>query len=373
MQVDAQRSTTTVNDASLAGAALPGALRRRQQKALVWTVALTAALGLLMLGSATLGAARIPVQVSAGVLLDAMGISTPWAAEANETQQQIIRAIRLPRILTATLVGAALGMVGLVMQSIFRNPLADPGIVGVSAGGTLGALLAIASGVAAAGLLVLPGAAFAGALAASVGVFLFSLRRGRNQVATLLLAGIAVTYLCSAATTAIISLTYNRDTLREMVFWLLGGFDNGWEHAAMVAPAVVCAAVVFMAHGRALNLLALGEEDAQSLGVAVHRTRLVLLVTASLATGAAVAVSGLIGFVGLVVPHAIRRLIGSSDHRLLVPIVALGGAVFLLAADTVARVVLQPEELRVGVITALVGAPCFLWLLARRERQVREG
>jgi iron complex transport system permease protein len=235
-------------------------------------------------------------------------------------------------------------------------------------------LLAIATGVAAAGLLVLPGASFAGALVAALSVFLFSLRRGRNQVATLLLAGIAVTYLCSAATTALISLTYNRETLREMVFWLLGGFDNrGWEHVALIVPPLVIGTLVFVAHARTLNLLALGEEEAHGLGVAVHRTRLVLLASASLVTGVAVAVSGLIGFVGLVVPHMVRLILGASDHRLLLPLVALGGALFLLAADTVARVVVQPAELRVGVITALVGAPCFLWLLARRGREVREG
>ncbi len=310
---------------------------------MAWTLVLLVALGLVIVVSATLGAARIPVHITADVLLVAAGVPSPWSSEATETQQQIVLAIRLPRILSAALVGAALGLVGMVMQSIFRNPMADPGIVGVSAGGALGALLAIAYGLAAAGLLVLPGAAFtAHSSLAGLAVFLFSLRRGRNQVATLLLAGIAITYLCSAATTALISLTYNRDTLREMVFWLLGGFDNrSWQHVALVAPAVVLATVVFLLHARSLNLLALGEEDAQSLGVLVHRTRLVLLVAAALATGASVAISGLVGFVGLVVPHFVRLLVGTSDHRVLLPLVALGGAVFLLTADTIARVVVQ--------------------------------
>ena len=218
-------------------------------------------------------------------------------------------------------------------------------------------------------VLALPGAAFAGALVAALAVFLFSLRRGRDQVATLLLAGIAVTYLCSALTTALIALTYDRDILREMVFWLLGGFDNrGWEHVLLVGPPVALATVVFVVLGRSLNLLALGDEEAQGLGVAVWNTRLVLLVAAALATGASVAVSGLVGFVGLVVPHVVRLLIGTSDNRLVLPLAALGGASFLLLADTIARVALQPAELRVGVVTALVGAPFFLWLLARRQR-----
>jgi iron complex transport system permease protein len=157
-----------------------------------------------------------------------------------------------------------------------------------------------------------------------------------------------------------------------MVFWLLGGFDNrGWDHVALLVAPITLASLVFLAHARALNLLALGEEDAQSLGLAVQRTRLVLLVVASLATGAAVAVSGLVGFVGLVVPHVVRLLLGSSDHRLVLPLAALGGAAFLVAADTIARVALQPLELRVGIITSLVGAPVFLWLLARSRREVR--
>ena len=369
MQVETRGFPTTER---LERTAEAGSLHRRRRRALAWTLVLLVALGLVIVASATLGAAHIPVHVTAGVLLGAVGVPSPWSAEATDTQQQIILAIRLPRILSAAMVGAALGLVGMVMQSIFRNPMADPGIVGVSAGGALGALLAIASGLAGASALVLPGAAFAGSLVAALAVFLFSLRRGRNQVATLLLAGIAITYLCSAATTALISLTYNRDTLREMVFWLLGGFDNRlWEHVALVAPPVVLATLVFMLHARSLNLLALGEEDAQSLGVAVHRTRLVLLIAAALATGASVAISGLVGFVGLVVPHLVRLLVGTSDHRVLLPLVALGGALFLLTADTIARVVLQPAEVRVGVITALVGAPCFLWLLARSRRDVR--
>jgi iron complex transport system permease protein len=368
MRVDAERLPST-----LTFERVDSRSNRRRQRAIVWTLGLISVLGLLILVSSTLGAARIPVHITAGVLIESVGLPSPWAAEATETQTQIVRAIRLPRIVTAALVGAALALVGAVMQTIFRNPMADPGIVGVSAGGALGALAAIASGIAAAGLLVLPVAAFCGALLAAFAVFVFSLRRGRNQVATLLLAGIAVTYLCSAVTTALIALTYDRDALREMVFWLMGGFDNrAWEHVAIVAPCVALAVIVLLAQARALNLLALGEEDAQSLGLDVLRTRVALLVTAALATGAAVAVSGLVGFVGLVVPHLVRLLLGSSDHRLLLPLVALGGAAFLVAADTIARVALQPTELRVGIVTALVGAPVFLWLLARTRREVRD-
>ena len=344
---------------------------RRRRRALVWTLAVAAALVAGVVGSAALGAARIPAHVSAGVVLQSLGVSTAWAAEASDTQQQIIRAIRLPRIVVAALVGAALALVGASMQALFRNPMADPGIVGVSAGGAFGAVLSIGSGLAASHWLALPGAAFGGSLVASAAVFLFSLRRGRSDLSALLLAGIAITYLCSAATSAMISFTYDRDTLREMLFWLLGGFDNrGWEHVGLVVLPVALGVGVILSHARALNLLALGEEEAQSLGLNVQRTRATLLVVGAFVTGVAVAVSGLIGFVGLLVPHVVRLMLGTSDHRLVLPLCALGGALFMLAADTLARTLIQPAELRVGIVTALVGAPLFLYLLAHRRRRL---
>jgi len=350
-----------------------GSSHHRRRRALICTIALGITLLLSAVGSAALGAARIPLGASAGILLETVGIRTPWLDDATEIQRQIIRGIRLPRILAAALVGAGLAITGAAMQALFRNPMADPGLIGVSAGGALGAVLAIATGLAAAHVLALPVAAFLGSLIATIGAFLFSMRRGRSHVATLLLAGLAVTYLCSAGTSALISFTYDRDTLREMVFWLLGGFDNrGWEHVAIIAPAVLVGGLIIYAHARPLNLLSLGEEEAQSLGIAVHRTRGVLLVAGSLVTGAAVAISGLIGFVGLIIPHLVRLLAGPSDYRFLLPLSALGGAIFLLLADTVARVVIQPVELRVGIVTAFVGAPVFLWLLARSRHALRE-
>jgi iron complex transport system permease protein len=337
----------------------------------VWTLILTVALLSTAVAAAAVGAARIPPHISAGVLAQSAGLTTPWATEATENQQQIIRAIRLPRIIVAALVGAALALVGASMQALFRNPMADPGIVGVSAGGALGAVLAIGSGLAASHVLALPAAAFVGALVASVTVFTFSLRRGRSDLAALLLAGIAVTYLCSAGTSALISFTYDRDVLREILFWLLGGFDNrSWEHVGLVVLPVALGAGVILSHARALNLLALGEEEAQSLGLNVQRTRATLLVVGAFVTGVAVAVSGLVGFVGLLVPHVVRLMLGTSDHRLVLPLCALGGALFMLAADTLARTIIQPAELRVGIVTAFVGAPFFLYLLAHRRSRL---
>lgn len=347
------------------------AAQRRHRRAFLATLAFGALLLASVFVSASLGPARIPLHVGAGVALEAVGLPTAWAREASPTQQQVVRAIRLPRILAAALVGATLALVGATMQALFRNPMADPGIVGVSAGGSLGAVLAIGSGAAALHWIVLPGAAFLGALVAASAVFLFSLRHGRSQTATLLLGGIAVTYLCSAATSAIISFTYDRDTLREMLFWLLGGFDNrAWEHVQVLAPVTLLGGALLLLNARNLNLLLLGEEDAQSLGLPVQRVRLLLLAASALMTGVAVAISGLVGFVGLVVPHVVRLIVG-PDHRLLLPLSALGGAWFLLAADTAARTLIQPTELRVGIVTALVGSPFFLYLLARQRAALR--
>jgi iron complex transport system permease protein len=258
-----------------------------------------------------------------------------------------------------------------VMQALFRNPMADPGIIGVSSGAGFGAVAAIASGTAALHWLVLPGAAFLGALAASLAVFTFSVLHGRSQVATLLLSGVAITYLASAATSLLISFTFDRDVLREMLFWLLGGFDNRlWSHVWLIVGPLALGMVVMLAHARALNVLLLGEEDAQSVGLPVRRVRTVLLATSALMTGVAVSISGLVGFVGLVVPHLVRLLVG-PDHRFLLPLSGLGGALFLVLADTLARLIVQPAEIRVGIVTAFVGAPFFLFVLARSRGQLR--
>lgn len=345
----------------------------RRRLANAATAGLSVLLVLLVVWSATVGPARVPLAAAAATLLQAVGVS-PEALGLplpSETQRQIVLNIRLPRILAAALVGAALALVGTVMQALFRNPMADPGIVGVSSGAGLGAVAAIASGAAAAAWFALPLAAFVGALCSTAAVFLFSLRQGRSQMATLLLAGVAATYLTSAATSALISFTYDRDTLREMLFWLLGGFDNrSWEHVRLLFGPVLVGAAVFLSQARRLNLLLLGEEDAQSLGVPVQSVRAVLLVVAALVTGIAVSVSGLVGFVGLVVPHA-ARMIAGSDHRLLLPLSGLGGAAFLVLADSAARTLVQPAELRVGIVTAFVGAPVFLFVLARSRANLR--
>lgn len=255
------------------------------------------------------------------------------------------------------------------MQGLFRNPMADPGIIGVSAGGAAGAVLSIALGVNAAFFLALPLFAFVGAMGAAFLVYGIALAGGRFSMAALLLAGVAVSSFLGAVVSAVLVIVPRNDALREIIFWLAGGLDSrSWEHARLAAPLVLGGVVVIVALSRELNLLMLGDDEARSLGVRVRVVRPVIIAAAALVTGAGVAVSGTIAFVGLVVPHMVRLAFG-PDHRVLVPMSALGGALFVVAADTVARTVVQPAELRVGIITAFVGAPFFIMLLLKNKRR----
>lgn len=257
------------------------------------------------------------------------------------------------------------------MQGLFRNPLADPGIIGVSAGGALGAVIAIATGLAAISTLYLPLFAFTGAAGAMVLVFVVAMAgRGRMSMASLLLTGVAVSSLLGAITSAIIILTSQLEAQRQMVFWLAGGLEAArWDTVRIVLPIVAAGFIVILAFGRDLNLLLVGDDEAKSLGVRTGLVRSALITAAALLTGTAVAFSGTIAFVGLVVPHSIRMIAG-PDHRALLPLSALGGGLFLLIADTLARNIAHPVEIRVGIITALFGAPFFLFLLIKNRSRV---
>jgi iron complex transport system permease protein len=330
------------------------------------SVALLATLMLVIVVSAAQGPAAVPLPSAAGVLLSRTGLPAP---PFTSTDQRIVEQIRLPRIITGALVGLALGVAGSVLQGLFRNPLADPGILGVSSGGALGAALAIASGLAAVHQLALPLSALLGAMAAAFAVYFIALAaRGRTASGTLILAGIAVSALAGALTAATISFTEDRERNRDILFWLMGGLDNrGWDHARLIAVPIAVGAAVCLIFGRELNLMLLGEETARSLGVSVGTARPALLAVVAALAGVAVAVSGIIHFVGLIVPHIVRLLVG-YDHRLVVPLSGLAGAVFVVAADTLARTLIQPGELRVGIITSALGAPFFIYLIARGRR-----
>lgn len=318
--------------------------------------------------SLSLGPVNIPTDHVASIVLAAIGIEL---ADFGRTEQLVIEQIRLPRILVGAVVGMALAVAGATMQGLFRNPMADPGIIGVSAGGALGAVIAIATGATGLFFLALPTFAFIGALAATFLVYGIAAVGGHFSMATLLLAGIAVNAFLGAIVSTIIIVLPDNEALREILFWLAGGLDSRvWEHVHISAPLILAATAVILLASRDLNLLMLGDDEARAMGVRVGLTRGTLLAASALATGAAVAVSGTIAFVGLVTPHILRLVLG-PDHRVLIPLSAVAGAVFVIVADTVARTIVQPAEFRVGVLTAFVGAPFFVLLLIRNKRQAQ--
>jgi len=317
-----------------------------------WLLPLSAgALALLIVASLWVGDLPLsPTRVWAGL----------W--HHDELAATVLWQIRLPRLIVAVLIGAALSSSGLVMQAYFRNSLASPGLLGVSSGGAAGAVIAIASGWSAVSLFILPAASIVGALVATSAVLILA-RRGASTE-RLLLAGIALNALLGAITSYVLTgytLTYERNA--QILFWLMGGLeDRTWEHVWVVLPVVVVAALLWPL-GRSMDLVSLGSEEAQSLGVDVRHLHRKMLVLATVLTALATAVAGAVGFVGLIVPHSFRLLSG-PEHRRLVPVTLIGGAGFVLACDLVARTV---GHLRLGIVTALIGGPFFLWLL-RRER-----
>jgi iron complex transport system permease protein len=326
---------------------------------------------LALLLSIAVGSVFIPLEALAGLLLGRLPgiqISADWP----EAFSVILFRIRLPHTALVTLTGAALAGSGAAYQGLFRNPLADPYLIGVASGAGLGAVLAMASPLSGRwlGLYTVPVAAFLGAML-TVGI-VYSLARAGRQIpmTTLILAGVAVGSFASALTSFLMLRSHGE--LRRTLAWLLGGFSiGGWEPVLAVLPYILIGLLVLGFSGHALNVLQFGDEQAEQLGLRVERTKLILIAAASLVTAAAVSFSGIIGFVGLIVPHLVRLLWG-SDYRRLIPLSVLGGATALLVADLLARVVMAPEELPVGVLTALAGAPFFLWVL-RRSRGVQLG
>lgn len=327
---------------------------------------LGAGLALAIVIAAASGPVHIPYVDVAKLVLRGLGL--PIGADLAENQFAIVNQVRLPRVLVGALVGAALSCSGAALQGVFRNPLAEPGIVGISAGSALGAVVALTTGIGLRTLWALPAFAFIGGMGAAILVYALSLVRGQVQPATLLLAGIAVGSLLGAITTALLLLTQRFIAVQAILSWLVGGLrGRGWAHLQVIALPILVALTLLHAMSGDLNLLLMGEEAAQGLGVDVPRTRLALLALLALATSTAVSVSGPIGFVGLIVPHILRLIVG-PDYRILLPASVLGGAIFLVLADTLSRLVLQPAELQVGVVTALAGAPFFLFLLYRSRR-----
>ena len=314
----------------------------------------------------TQGAADIPPATVLRILLDRLPLITVDVT-VPVTQETIVLDIRLPRVLAAGAVGAALALSGASYQGVFRNPLAGPFLLGVASGAALGAAIAIISPLStdAYGFGWVPVFAFAGALATVVLVYLLATGGGGVDSTTLILAGVALSAVFGAAT-AFILLT-GGEQARPIFSFLFGGFNtSNWERIGWAAPYLVVGTVVVAMHARVLNVLQLDEEQAAQLGVPVTRTKLIVLAAASLTAATAVAMAGVIGFVGLIVPHAVRLAFG-GDHRRLLPLAALFGASFLILVDLLARTMLSPQEVPVGVLTALLGGPFFLWLLRTRR------
>ena len=279
----------------------------------------------------------------------------------------VMREIRLPRALLALMVGGSLGLAGAAMQGYLRNPLADPGLIGVSGASALGAVLALQTGFAAVVPLGLPLAALGGAL---LGVFLILALAGpRGTSLTLILAGIAISALAGALTSLVLNLSPNPFASSEIVFWMMGSLtDRSMAHVWIALPFIALGAAMLLSLGRGLDALTLGEDAAAAMGISLTRLRLVLVLGCACVIGASTAVAGAIGFVGLVVPHMLRGLVGARPGRLLWAS-ALGGAAMLLAADIAVRLIVPERDLKLGVVTALIGAPLFLHLIYRTRRE----
>ena len=284
-----------------------------------------------------------------------------------DTATMIMMEVRLPRTLLALMIGATLGLAGASLQGYLRNPLADPGVVGVTSAASLGAVLALYTGISMAFPLALPMMGIAGALLCAL---LLQGLAGKGGVLSLVLAGVAVSSLCAALMSLALNLSPNPYAAAEIMFWLMGSVtDRSMDHVAFAAPFIIIGWVVLVLSARALDALSLGEESAASLGVNLIVTRNLVIGGTAISVGAATSVSGGIGFIGLVVPHLLRPLVGHSPSRLLLAS-ALGGAALLLAADILVRVLPTGMELKLGVVTALVGAPFFLWLIFRARTEI---
>jgi iron complex transport system permease protein len=327
---------------------------------LILALAVAVALG------AGIGPVVVPPDAMLAILLRKAGIVI--SVPVSEQQEAIFWTIRLPRVALGVLAGAALAVSGALLQGVFRNPLADPGLIGVSSGAALGAVAVIVLGASSVGLMTLPLAAFLTGTATTFFVYRLAQRHGRTDVATLLLVGLALNAMAGAATGL---LTYLADDaqLRSIVFWTMGGLGGAlWETVLVAAPWIAVSLALAPRLGRALNLFALGEMEARHLGIEVEQVKRAAILLAALATGTAVALVGPIGFIGLIVPHIVR-LIAGPDHRLLLPACALGGASLLVLADLLARTMAAPAEVPVGLITACAGGPFFLALILRARRQ----
>ena len=326
---------------------------------------LAAALPLAMAAGVALGSVPLPIGPVIASLASAAGLPS-WGAPLDAPGAAILWSVRLPRVLLAALVGGGLAVVGTTLQSVFRNPMADSGLLGVGAGAALGAVLAVRVGWAAHVFLALPLAAFVGAMAAIVAVYVLAHAGGRPSLQGLLLTGIAVSALASAGTSVLLVAT-EEFRVKTVLFWLAGGLEGrSWAHVQLAAVFILAGVALLLLLSRPLDVLSLGEDEAASLGLAVHATRLTLFALSALVAGAATSVAGSVPFVGLMAPHALRPRVGPLARHL-IPASFLGGATLVVLADLGARTLSDRLDLPLGSFTAFVGAPYFLLALRASE------
>lgn len=312
------------------------------------------------------GQIDVGLREAAAIMGYHLGLPGFAASDFTAEQEAVLWYIRLPRILVGMLVGAGLATAGAVMQGVFGNPLADPGIIGVTAGAAFGAVVSIALGWSSSVLFAMPISALIGASVAVAITVILAMRKGKVPVVTLLLSGIAVGMLLGALTSGIL-ICVDEQKLQQYLFWMVGGLDyRRWEHVLLALFPILGGVGVMWLLARHLNVLVLGDNEARAVGMPVMPFRLGLLFLSSLVTATSVCVSGSIGFVGLVVPHMMRMVVG-PDHRKLIPASALCGALLLVVCDTIGRTILSPTEIRVGIMTALLGTPYFLYLLRKMQ------
>lgn len=332
----------------------------------LWSAAALLLLAVSVVWSLSVGSAGLPVAKVWSILVHQLPFFDKGEPNWTPAEEAIVTQVRLSRVALAVLVGACLGMAGAGFQGVLRNPLADPHTLGVASGSSVGAALVMTLGLQAAlGMWTVPAAAFASGLLTVIAVLTLARSNGQMPVETLILSGVILQAFLGAFVSLMISMS--DDEVNQILFWVLGSLSKrSWDHALLILPLAAAGLPVIASFASAMNLMALGERHAAHLGVHVERTKLIVLLASTLVTGAAVSVCGVVGFVGLVVPHLIRLIVG-PDYRLIVPLAAVGGGIYVVWADTLARTALSPKEIPLGVLTALVGAPFFAWLLKRRK------
>ncbi len=344
-------------------------MRNRSKEISVALVMLLLAVLLVLafLWALSIGTVKLSfVQIYEGIVnqfTSGMAIETAGQGPVHD----IIWLLRLPRLVLAALVGMGLSVCGVIMQAVVKNPLADPYILGISSGASLGATAAILLGIGVAlGENFVGIAAFIGAFAMSLGVLFISNLGGRSNSIKLLLGGMALSAVCGAFSSFIVYFANNKEGMQSIAYWMMGSFAGAkWENLMIIAPIVILAVLFLWTQSRMLNLMLLGDESALTLGTDLHIYRQIYLLVSSLIVGFVVYSAGMIGFVGLVVPHVIRMLVG-TDHKKLIPVAALTGAIFLVVADGLCRIIIPRTELPIGILISIIGAPCFVYLMIKR-------